>query len=1048
MQYIYSIKSIGKRGWFTLLALILVIGLYAQEASVKGVVLDETDTPLIGATIQVKGTSTGAITDIDGNFTLKTKKGNTLAISYIGYKTQEIKYTGQSSINIKMVPDNQSLEEVVVVGYGAMKRSDLTGSVSSVSMKDIEGFQSSSIAGALGGQVAGVQITSTDGTPGAGFSINIRGVGTLTGVSSPLYIVDGFEVESIDHIANSDIESMEILKDASSSAIYGARAANGVVLISTKSGKVGRPIVSYNGSASYRNISKKLDVLSPYEFVKLQGEVNEQYLGTYYKEGMDEEGNPYRYQSLNDYIGDKGVDWQDQTFNSTWSQDHNFSVTGGNNDTKYTASFSRYIENGIFKNSGFDKTTAKVRFNQKITKNITLDATINYAQTNRKGSGTSADAGRFNMLAQILSARPTPGWKMTIEEFLDAAIDPEMLETGESLAQVNPVKQAESVTNDKRSELWSGNASLTWQIIKGLTFKTAGTYNTTNNRTDVFYKNGSKEAYRNGESPYGRTQMGRDVRWTNYNNLTWKQKIKKHQYDVMLGHEVAYRSTEYLLGEAMDFPFDNLGNNNLGLGATPSKVESNYSDKMLLSFFARGNYNYDNRYLLTATIRADGSTVFSNKNKWGYFPSFSAAWRVSEEAFMKDVRWISNLKVRLGWGTVGNDRISNYLSMDLYSSNKYGVGNNTVTVLTPKQLKNSNLKWEGSTTTNFGIDLGLFDNRLNVIADFFVKNTKDLLLEQSLAHVTGFGSQMQNIGKIQNKGIELSLNSTNIQTKDFTWQTNFNISFIKNTLKGLASGVESMYARSGFDSNFTAYDYIATVGQSLGLIYGYEFDGIYQSSDFNRTPSGQLVLKEGVTNNARYNGTLQPGVVKYKDQDGDGVITTNDRTVIGNAMPKWYGGITNTLNFKGIDFGFMFQFNYGNNIYNATRIYATQSRSGRRNMLAEVADRWSPTNASNKVPAYNGYITNDVYSRFVEDGSFLRLKNLTLGYTLPHKWVRKFHASKLRIYGTAQNLFCVTKYSGYDPEVNSASNNPMTPGLDWGAYPKSRVFTFGIDLQF
>lgn len=1048
MQYIYSIKSIGKRGWFTLLALILVIGLYAQEASVKGVVLDETDTPLIGATIQVKGTSTGAITDIDGNFTLKTKKGNTLAISYIGYKTQEIKYTGQSSINIKMVPDNQSLEEVVVVGYGAMKRSDLTGSVSSVSMKDIEGFQSSSIAGALGGQVAGVQITSTDGTPGAGFSINIRGVGTLTGDSSPLYIVDGFEVESIDHIANSDIESMEILKDASSSAIYGARAANGVVLISTKSGKVGRPIVSYNGSASYRNISKKLDVLSPYEFVKLQGEVNEQYLGTYYKEGMDEGGNPYRYQSLNDYIGDKGVDWQDQTFNSTWSQDHNLSVTGGNNDTKYTASFSRYIENGIFKNSGFDKTTAKVRFNQKITKDITLDATINYAQTNRKGSGTSADAGRFNMLAQILSARPTPGWKMTIEEFLDAAIDPEMLETGESLAQVNPVKQAESVTNDKRSELWSGNASLTWQIIKGLTFKTAGTYNTTNNRTDVFYKNGSKEAYRNGESPYGRTQMGRDVRWTNYNNLTWKQKIKKHQYDVMLGHEVAYRSTEYLLGEAMDFPFDNLGNNNLGLGATPSKVESNYSDKMLLSFFARGNYNYDNRYLLTATIRADGSTVFSNKNKWGYFPSFSAAWRVSEEAFMKDVRWISNLKVRLGWGTVGNDRISNYLSMDLYSSNKYGVGNNTVTVLTPKQLKNSNLKWEGSTTTNFGIDLGLFDNRLNVTADFFVKNTKDLLLEQSLAHVTGFGSQMQNIGKIQNKGIELSLNSTNIQTKDFTWQTNFNISFIKNTLKGLASGVESMYARSGFDSNFTAYDYIATVGQSLGLIYGYEFDGIYQSSDFNRTPSGQLVLKEGVTNNARYNGTLQPGVVKYKDQDGDGVITTNDRTVIGNAMPKWYGGITNTLNFKGIDFGFMFQFNYGNNIYNATRIYATQSRSGRRNMLAEVADRWSPTNASNKVPAYNGYITNDVYSRFVEDGSFLRLKNLTLGYTLPHKWVRKFHASKLRIYGTAQNLFCVTKYSGYDPEVNSASNNPMTPGLDWGAYPKSRVFTFGIDLQF
>ena len=419
MQYIYSIKSISARGWFTLLALMLTICLYAQESSVKGVVVDETNTPLIGATVQVKGTSAGTVTDIDGNFTLKTKKGNTLVISYIGYKTQEVKYTGQPSVSIKMTPDNQSLDEVVVVGYGAMKRSDLTGSVASVAVKDIEGFQSSSIAGALGGQVAGVQITSTDGTPGAGFSINIRGVGTLTGDSSPLYIVDGFEVESIDHLSNSDIESIEILKDASSSAIYGARAANGVVLITTKSGKVGRPVVSYNGSASYRNISKKLDVLSPYEFVKLQGEVNEQYLSSYYKEGVDDDGNPYRYQSLDDYIGDKGVDWQDQTFNATWSQDHNISVTGGNNDTKYTASFSRYIENGIFKNSGFDKTTAKVRFNQKMTKNLTLDATISYAQTNRKGVGTSADSGRFNMLAQILSARPTGGLKLTDEALLD-----------------------------------------------------------------------------------------------------------------------------------------------------------------------------------------------------------------------------------------------------------------------------------------------------------------------------------------------------------------------------------------------------------------------------------------------------------------------------------------------------------------------------------------------------------------------------------------------------------------------------------------------------
>ncbi len=492
-----------------------------------------------------------------------------------------------------------------------------------------------------------------------------------------------------------------------------------------------------------------------------------------------------------------------------------------------------------------------------------------------------------------------------------------------------------------------------------------------------------------------------------------------------------------------------MGNDNLGIGATPSKVATSYSDKTLVSFFARGNYSYNNRYLLTATVRADGSTVFSKKHKWGYFPSFSAAWRVSEENFMKNLEFISNAKVRFGWGTVGNDRISNYLSMDLYEQSKYGVGGSTVTVLTPKQLKNENLKWEGSTTINLGFDLGFLDNRLNLTADFFIKNTKDLLLAQSLAHVTGFSSQYQNIGKIQNRGIELSLNSTNIQNRNFTWQTDFNISFIRNELKSLQSGVQSMYSRSGFSSDFTDYDYVATVGSSLGLIYGYEFDGVYQSSDFITTPNGSQQLKPGVTRNDRYTtGPLAPGVVKYKDQDGDGVITTNDRTVIGNAIPKWYGGFTNTFNYKGIDLSVMFQFNYGNDVYNATRLYATQTQNERTNQLAEVADRWTPTNASNRVPSAKGYVKNELYSRFIEDGSFLRLKNVTLGYTLPTNWTKKAYISKLRVYASGQNLFCISGYSGYDPEVSTASSSPMTPGLDWGAYPKSRVITFGLDIQF
>lgn len=1039
-----------RRGFITLLALIMSIGMFAQNM-VKGTVVDETDLPMIGATVMIKGAAGGTITDFDGNFTISAKKGQVIAISYIGYKTQEVKYTNQQKIAVKMVPDSKALDEVVVVGYGSMKRSDLTGSVSSIAAKDVKEFQSSSVLGALGGQIAGVQITQSDGGPGSGFNINIRGVGTMTGDASPLFIVDGFEVDNIDNIANADIESMEFLKDASSSAIYGARAANGVVMITTKSGKAGKPSITYNGSATYRKITKKLDLLTPYEFAKLQEDIDPKYADTYWKEGNDENGLPYRFQSLNDYIGVGGVDWQDATFNPAWSQDHNLSITGGDEATTYSLLFTRYNENGIFNNSGFDRTTAKFRVKQKIMKDITLDATINYAQTNKKGVGTTADSGRFNMLAQILSARPTGGLRLTDEELLSSAIDPVMLEDGSSLAQVNPVIQTESVTNKKRTEMWSGNASLTWQIMKGLTFKTAATYNTTNSRVDRFFKDGSKEAFRNGQKPYGETQMIRDVRWTNSNNLTWKQKInKKNSYDIMLGHEISYRSSEFLLGQAMDFPFDHLGNNNLGLGATPSKVNSDFNDKKLLSFFARGNYNYDNRYLLTATVRADGSTVFSKKHKWGFFPSFSAAWRVSEEAFMKDVEAVSNLKVRFGWGIVGNDRISNYLSLDLYENKKYGIGNSLTTVLTPKQIKNQNLKWEGSSSVNLGLDLGLFANRLSLSADFFIKDTKDLLLAQELAHVTGFDKQYQNVGKIRNKGMEFSISSTNIQTKSFTWNTNFNISIIRNELRALESGANYKTTRSGFDSNFTQDDYIAIVGSSLGAIYGYEFDGIYQSSDFYITPDHKYILKEGITNNTRYTdaGGLRPGVVKYKDQNGDGIITTADRTVIGNAIPKWYGGITNTFAWKGIDFSFMFQFNYGNDIYNATRLYATQSRNGRRNMLAEVADRWTETNASNLVPSTKGYVTNDVYSRFVEDGSFLRLKNVTLGYTLPKKWTQKAYIKRMRVYATGQNLFCISGYSGYDPEVSTAGNNPMTPGLDWGAYPKSRVFTFGIDLQF
>lgn len=1029
----------------TLAALVMAFTAQAQT-KITGRVVDENGQPAIGANIIVSGTTQGASADIEGRFTLSVKKDATLIVSYLGYQTQEIKVGSRTDFQIKLQPEANIMDEVVVVGYGSTKRSDLTGSISSVSAKSIEGYQSGSVLGALSGQVAGVQITTADGTPGAGFDIKIRGIGTVNGDAAPLYIVDGFQVDNIDYLSDNDIEQVDMLKDASAAAIYGARAANGVVLVTTKSGKIGRPTVTYNGSASYRQISKTLDLLNNYEFARFQQESG---FNTYWREGLDSKGEPYRYQTAEDYLKVPGIDWQSEVFRPTWSQDHNVALSGGTENTRYSVSFSDYLENGIFNNSGFNKVTGKLALNQKVTKWLTADIKINYANTEKRGIGTSGDQGRFNMLGTVLRARPTGGLQMSDYEMLHTAVDPLVEENNSgNLAQVNPIIQTESVTNKKRTEQWIANMGLTFRLGKKWTLKTTGTYNVANYRQDIFYHERSRQAISNN-APYGSTQMGRDMRWSNSNLLTYRMGRKAgHSVEVLIGQENSGRTTEYLKGTAMEFPFDNLGNNNLGLGAKPTEVTSNYAESMLVSFFTRVNYNYRDRYFLDATLRADGSTVFSDGNKWGVFPAFSAAWRISEEKFMKNQRTISNLKLRLGWGQVGNDRITNYLSLMLYSKVPIGMGTDQMIALQPKQLANDKLRWEASQSTNLGIDLGLFDNRLSLTTDFFIKDTKDLLMNASIPGVTGFTSQWQNIGKIRNKGIELSITSTNFDTRGgFRWTTNFNISFIRNELRALASGEQSRLFTSGWSADYVN-DYIAQVGSSLGDMYGYVFDGIYQSDDFVwNEGSGKLTLRDGVVDMSdNFGSTFGPGCVKYKDIDGDGKITTADRTKIGNGTPLFFGGITNTFNYKGFDLSFMFQFNYGNDVYNATRLYSNTTMEKNYNMMAEVADRWTETNASNSVPKYNGYIKNEVYSRFIEDGSFLRLKNLTFGYTLPQKLTRKIYVSKLRLYFSAQNLFVVTGYSGYDPEVSVASSSPTTPALDWGAYPKSRVFTFGIDL--
>lgn len=1017
------------------------------KLTVSGLVLDETGAPLIGAGVIEDGNlANGTVTDIDGKYTIVVPSDATIIFNYISYKTEMVKVAGRKVIDVTLMPDNTVLEEVVVIGYGTMKKSDLTGSVASVSSKAIEDFKSGTVLEALGGQIAGVNVTAADGTPGAGYDIKIRGVGSVNGDTSPLYIVDGFEVDNIDFLANQDIMSIDFLKDASASAIYGARAANGVVLVTTKSGIDGKPQISYNGSATYRLLSKRVELLSPYQFVKLQVEANPTKYGTtYYKLGEDSDGNAYTYQSAEDYLAEGiGIDWQNEAFRPTWSQNHDISVRGGTKDSKYTISFSHFDEDGIFTNSGYRKDNARVKLFQKVTKWLNIDFSINYTNTLKTGTGTSG-----GVLANILRYRPTGGLNVSDYTLRYSMYDPlSMSESNFNSSDNNPILQAESVDDNRKQEQWIANASLNFTLAKGLTFKTSATYNANYQRRDIFYGENSNQAYRGG-GVYGSTQTTRALRWQNSNVLTYKTNIaKKHSIEAMVGHEVSYSGNEYLLGQSKDFPFEDLKNDNLGLGATPSQVTTYKAENLRQSFFARAFYNYKERYMFTGTLRADASTVFSKKHKWGFFPSFSLAWNIAKESFMDNAAWLSNLKLRAGWGTVGNDRISNYLSMDLYTPSKYGVGSSQVTVLTPKQIANENLKWEGSTTANLGLDFGVFDSRLNITADAFIKDTKDLLLAQNLAHVTGFDSQWQNIGKIRNKGIEVTLNSVNFNNRNFFWSTDFNISFIKNTLVALQDGTEYMFSRSGFNSNFSGYDYVAYLGSALGDMYGYMYDGVYQYADFNVAPGGGMTLKDGVVDISDHAGkAAMPGMVKYKDMDGDGVITTSDRTVIGNGQPDWYGGITNSFNIYGIDFSFMFQFTYGNEVYNATRMYCTQSNSDRTNQWAEVADRWTETNASSVVPSYDGYVPSELYSRFIEDGSYLRLKNITLGYTFPEQLTRKAHINKVRVYVTAQNLFCLTKYSGYDPEVNTLTS-PLMPGFDWGGYPKSKAFTFGLELQF
>lgn len=1058
---------------FILLAMFLLAGLniQAQSVTVTGKVTDTDGMEVIGANVLLKGSpGVGTITDLDGKYSIKVNNAakDVLVFTYVGMQNQEVKVAGKQQINVVLKADAIQLEEVVAIGYGTSRRKDLTGSVVSVKSDDLLKTPTSDVTQALAGRVAGVQVLQSEGAPGAEISIRVRGGISITQSNEPLYIIDGFPSEDgMSTLDPAEIETIDILKDASSTAIYGARGANGVVVITTKSGtKNNSKInVSFDSYVGIKKVSNKLDVLSTKEFVLADYE--RRIGGTNQESGLRNFENLYG--SFNDidanYGNRAGIDWQKETLGRTAvTQNYRLGIAGGSNEFKYNLNYSHFKDQGAMLHSGNSKDNISFNINHKANKRLTVTARFSYDQTKVYGMGTSENGDRFNKMQHILQYRPTAGL-LYDDSILLTDEDPLLVDDSGNTMQ-NPVISAEEETNNKEYRTIQANGSLTFKIIKGLSFRNNTGMRYQTRRDEIFFGARSMTAKRS--SINGSIKNTENSSFQTSNVLTYDLRKKKHNFTAMLGQEFVSRWNRYLKASASNFPSDAIGLEDLSLGATPGTPESfiNDDDK-LLSFFTRMNYNFAEKYLFTFSVRADGSSKFGPNNKWGVFPAASAAWRLSEEDFIQKLDVFSDLKLRVGYGMSGNNRISSYGSMALLESVTYPKGNGTDAGYVSKQIANPSLRWESNNTFNLGLDMGFFNQRLTIAPEFYVNESTHLLLDSKIPASSGYTTMLRNIGKTQNMGVDLTISSVNIQNKDFTWTTNLTLSHNKNKIKALAE--EDFFleqASFGYDQKTHKIE----VGKSLGQFYGYKTLGVYQVDEFDYNPeTNTYKLKDGIPfRSSIKQEAVKPGDWKFANiDDSDNAIDEKDMTVIGNANPKFYGGFNNTFSYKGFDLSVFFTFSYGGEVFNATKL--TNSLVGRtnKNTLDAVnsSKRWMTVNASGEVvtdptelaalnagksiASWTDLEEGDKYihSWAVEDASFLRLSNVTLGYTFPKKMLKKIYVQNLRLYATGTNLFCWTPYTGLDPEVSTRGNG-LTPGVDFGAYPRSRSFVFGLNLTF
>ncbi len=975
-----------------LVALFLMIapfGLFAQNISVKGTVKSEDGSAIPGVSVLLKGTSTATATNADGQYTISAPASGTLAFSFIGYEPLEMPISGRTQLNVTMKESVSNLQEVVVVGYGSQQKKDVTGAIATITSKEFKARPNTQFGYSLEGKLAGVQVIRPSGQPQAGFSIRVRGTSTITAGSEPLYIVDGVPTTSINDISPADIETMSILKDASAASIYGASGSNGVVLITTKRGANQKAQVTFDTYLSTAQVWKKLKVLN----------------GPQYKDLMTEMGQTADWSMYN-----YDTNWQDQVFRTAHSQNYQLGINGGNENTKYYISGSWVKQEGVVMTNQLDRYTFKTNVDQKVNNWLKVGTSLNYSRW--KDVEVAEDRRYQGAIVSLLTGAPVTTVYNTDGTF---AINPFIQDLENPVALL--LKSDHSWVNNR----FSGNAFAEINLLKDLKFKTLFGYEQQNGVYNAWM---NPFTSREGRGYQGVADLNTRQRtyWISENTFTYNKTIGKSNITGLAGFVASETLSSYTGVNARGFGGDAVHTVNGGATRTVTYAES---QRRNAAFLGRVNYSYDDKYLLTANFRADASTVFAATNNiWGFFPSFSAGWRISKEKFFKGLDFINDMKIRAGWGAVGNDQVGDYASYGLVSSGAlYVYGNTIVPGTSPITLENKNLKWETTKQTNIGIDVTLLDSRLLLTADYYMKKTTDMLLDRPIPASVGMpgNTATKNIGAMNNTGVEFQVSSRNL-INTLKWNTDFNISFNKSKIVSLDGGTIKVGAIS--DRGSVA---IAQEGEELGLFYGYIWEGV----------------------------DPQTGMSIYSDLDSTGTLSDGDLTIIGNSNPKFVFGLNNSFTYGNWSFSFFIQGVQGNQIFNATRL-ESEGLWEETNQMASVLDRWITPGQVTNIPkaTYGDYTNAMISSRFVEDGSFIRLKSMTIGYELPKNIVSKLSVSRIYLYVSSENLLTFTKYSGFDPEVSlygRSSNNSernIAPGVDYGTYPQTREFLFGLSVTF